>query len=82
MSSRITNKMFLTSVTSKFLEHTIFLNIINPLFVNGCIFDKCGFRRLHSSDAQHFECVTNLHCNLESRMETHAIVIDLQKAFD
>lgn len=73
----------LTSVPSKLMEHIIFSNIMDHLSVNNLLFvNQHGFRRYHSCETQLFEFVTDLHQNLHSKTETHAIFIDFQKAFD
>ena len=66
----------LTSITCKMLEHIITSDIMQ-------LHDaQHGFRKQRSTETQLIQLIDNLAHNIDNRIQTDAILLDFQKAFD
>lgn len=73
----------LTSVPSKIMEHILFTNIINHLEQHNFIHpSQHGFRKGLSCETQLAAFIHDLHTNLDRNIQTDAIFLDFEKAFD
>ena len=73
----------LTSITCKMLEHIITSNIMQHLDSHNILHDaQHGFRKHRSTETQLIQLIDNLAHNIDNRIQTDAILLDFQKAFD
>ena len=73
----------LTSITCKMLEHIITSNIVQHLDSDNILHDaQHGFRKHRSTETQLIQLIDNLAHNIDNRIQTDAILLDFQKAFD
>ena len=73
----------LTSITCKMLEHIITSNIMQHLDKHNILHDaQHGFRKHRSTETQLIQLIDNLAHNIDNRIQTDAILLDFQKAFD
>ena len=73
----------LTSITCKMLEHIITSNIMQHLDAHNILHDaQHGFRKHRSTETQLIQLIDNLAHNIDNRIQTDAILLDFQKAFD
>ena len=73
----------LTSITCKMLEHIITSNIMQHLDKHNILHDaQHGFRKNRSTETQLIQLIDNLAHNIDNRVQTDAILLDFQKAFD
>ena len=73
----------LTSITCKMLEHIITSNIMQHLDKYNILHDaQHGFRKHRSTETQLIQLIDNLAHNIDNRIQTDAILLDFQKAFD
>ncbi len=76
--------MSITSITCKMLEYIITSNIMQHLDAHNILHDaQHGFRKHRSTETQPLIQLTdNLAHNIDNRIQTDAILLDFQKAFD
>ena len=73
----------LTSITCQMLEHIITSNIMQHLDTHHILHDaQHGFRKHRSTETQLIQLIDNLAHNIDNRIQTDAILLDFQKAFD
>ena len=73
----------LASITCKMLEHIITSNIMQHLDKHNILHDaQHGFRKHRSTETQLIQLIDNLAHNIDNRIQTDAILLDFQKAFD
>ena len=73
----------LTSITCKMLERIITSNIVQHLDSHNILHDaQHGFRKHRSTETQFIQLIENLAHNIDNRIQTDAILLDFQKAFD
>ena len=72
----------LTSITCKMFEHIITSNIMQHLDSHNILHDaQHGFRKHRSTETQLIQLIDNLAHNIDTRIQTDAILLDFQKAF-
>ena len=65
------------------LEHIITSNIMQHLDTHHILPDaQHGFRKHRSTETQLIQLIDNLAHNIDNRIQTDAILLDFQKAFD
>ena len=70
-------------ITCKMLEHIITSNIMQHLDTHHILHDaQHGFRKHRSTETQLIQRIDNLAHNIDNRIQTDAILLDFQKAFD
>ena len=77
--NRIEYNLFLHQM----LEHIITSNIMQHLDKHNILHDaQHGFRKHRSTETQLIQLIDNLAHNIDNRIQTDAILLDFQKAFD
>ena len=73
----------LTSITCKMLEHILTSNIMQHLDTHNILHDaQYGFRKHRSTETHLIQLIDNLAHNIDNKIQTDAILLDFQKAFD